>query len=254
MYAVVSDIHANLAAWQAVLADIDRQGIGRIICLGDIVGYGPDPGACLTLARERCAFALKGNHDVAVLYEPLGFNQPARLAALWTKRQLEPRWFSLPTRRRNWEFLRRAPERWQEGTDLFVHGSPRDPVMEYIEEGDLADFSLVGGEKMQQIFAMFAGRCFVGHTHRPGIFTADLRFRKPAEIDQRWQEENVKAIINVGSVGQPRDGDPRACYVTVDGPCVRFHRVPYDVAETIRRIHAIPELDALLGDRLRDGR
>jgi diadenosine tetraphosphatase ApaH/serine/threonine PP2A family protein phosphatase len=253
-YAVVSDIHANLPAWTAVLKDIESRGIGRILCLGDVVGYGPDPCECVTLVRTRCEFTLKGNHDVAVLFEPLGFNQAARQAAIWTKRQLEPGWFASAEKRRNWEFLKSAAERQVEGEVLYVHGSPRDPVMEYIEENDLADMGFGPGEKIQEIFRRVERLCFVGHTHRPGVFTQDYRFLKPADLNQVWDRTVEKAVVNVGSVGQPRDGDPRACYAVVESSKVCFCRVAYDVQGTADRIRAIPALGRLLGDRLLEGR
>jgi len=254
MFAIISDIHGNLEALEAVLADIDAQGAERIVCLGDVVGYGPNPAECVTRVRQRCQFVLKGNHDVAVVLEPLGFNQVARSAAIWSKKKLKPGWFSSRQTRQNWEFLSQLPEREQEGNFLFVHGSPRDPVMEYIEESDILDVGFGPSEKIQAIMGGIAGVCFVGHTHRPGVISVDYRFLKPAEIEGVWPLREERAIVNVGSVGQPRDGDKRACYVLVDAEAVRYRRVEYDVERTGAKIRAIGALHDILADRLLEGR
>ncbi len=254
MYAIISDIHANLAALEAVLADIENRRVQRVVCLGDVVGYGPDPLQCLSIVREKTEFCLKGNHDVAILFEPLGFNQAARSAAIWTKKQVKPGWFSSREKRMNWEFLQGLPERLSEGDNLFVHGSPRDPVMEYIEESDLMNMGFGPGDKIQSILNMIEGTCFVGHTHRPGIIDESCKFYKPRDFDLHWQLSGKPTIVNVGSVGQPRDADPRACYVTVDGERVEYHRVEYDVELTVRKIRENNELHEILADRLLEGR
>ncbi len=108
--------------------------------------------------------------------------------------------------------------------------------------------------KMEKIFALIERHAFQGHTHVPGVFTEDFRFLSPEEIDYQYQLTNAKTMINVGSVGQPRDGDNRSCYVIQEDDLVRFRRVEYPFEETIKKIYGIPELDNFLGDRLRDGR
>jgi diadenosine tetraphosphatase ApaH/serine/threonine PP2A family protein phosphatase len=107
---------------------------------------------------------------------------------------------------------------------------------------------------MERIFALVDRYCFQGHTHIPGIFLESLSFLSPEEIDLTYELTPEKAVMNVGSVGQPRDGDPRACYVLLDGQTVQYRRVPYDIEQTIAKIYKIPELDNFLGDRLREGR
>ena len=107
---------------------------------------------------------------------------------------------------------------------------------------------------MEKIFALIQRYSFQGHTHVPGVFTEDCRFLSPDEIDYQYRLGEQKAMVNVGSVGQPRDGDPRACYVILEDGLVRFRRIEYPFEETIRKIRGIPELDDFLGDRLRDGR
>ncbi len=252
-FALISDIHANLAALEAVLADIRTRGVKRILCLGDVVGYGPDPAACLTLVRRHCALSLMGNHDFAVLTEPLGFNKVAKAASVWTRRQIKPHWYSWPGVRRNWRFLKNAPERREENGMLFVHASPRDPIMEYIEEAETLDMGFGPSAKIEALFDLIEGACFVGHTHRPGVINADYEFLHPADIGDVWPHPGERAIVNVGSVGQPRDGDPRACYVVVEDGAVRYVRVPYDIDKTVARFRAVPELDDHLAERLVEG-
>jgi diadenosine tetraphosphatase ApaH/serine/threonine PP2A family protein phosphatase len=130
-----------------------------------------------------------------------------------------------------------------------VHGSARNPLNEYVFPDDI--YNQV---KMEKIFALIDGYCFQGHTHIPGVFTEALEFFAPEEIDFRYQLAGQKLMINVGSVGQPRNNDPRSSYVTLEGSLVQFHRVSYDLATTVEKIYAIPELDNFLGDRLREGR
>ena len=254
--AIISDIHANLEALMAVLGDIAAQEISDIICLGDIVGYGPDPCECAEVVRARSRVALCGNHDAAVAGVAFGFNRYAREAIDWTRRQLKPGLFALPSTRDRWEFLTNLPHRHEESGVLYVHGSPRDPVMEYIEEGDTVDLGFGPSDKIVKIFEVLPGPCFVGHTHRPGIITADYQWINPDDLPGECfrAEAGRKAIINVGSVGQPRDEDRRACYVVFDGEKVCYRRVEYDYNRTREKMLRIPELDSRLGDRLEEGR
>ena len=255
--ALISDIHANAEALRAVLADLDARGIERIICLGDIIGYGPDPLECVDLVRKRCAWSLMGNHDFAVLYEPTNFNAPAEQAAYWTREQFdsEP---DAELRASRYEFLGRLRVRVVETTPggqhamLAVHGSPRRPINEYIFKTDPMD----SPDKLDAIFRRVDRLCIVGHTHVPGVFTDEPDFYPPDELGEfayRFNEEE-KAIINVGSVGQPRDGDPRASYVVLYDDRAEFLRVPYDIDATAKRIRQQPQLHEYLADRLYEGR
>ncbi len=251
--AVISDIHANLEALDAVLADGARRGARRIICLGDVVGYGPNPAECLDRARDF-AVNLMGNHEEAVLKGAYGFNPIARSAIEWTRDQLRPRWHSPRDKRDRWEFMKSFALKHQEGDVLYVHGSPRDPTTEYILRTDVEDCFGDPPAKIRDIFALIPGLCFVGHSHFPGVITQDCEFRAPREIAERFvPAPGTKAIVNVGSVGQPRDGDVRACYVLFDGGAVEYVRVAYDVERTISKIRAIPELPARSAERLRFG-
>ncbi len=245
--AVISDIHSNLEALTAVFADIRSQGISEVFCLGDVVGYGPNPRECIDMVMS-CRVCLLGNHDQGALFDPEGFNTGAERAIFWTREQLEQHGASSDGHKR-WDFLGELPRNYQEGNLLFVHGSARNPLNEYIFPEDIYN-----RRKMEKVFALIPRHCFQGHTHVPGVFTEDFRFLSPEEIDYQYQLGEQKAMVNVGSVGQPRDGDPRACYAVLEGDVVRFRRVEYDVEATIRKIYDIPELDRYLGDRLRDGR
>jgi predicted phosphodiesterase len=245
--AVISDIHSNLEALTAVLADTQAQGVDEVFCLGDIVGYGPNPRECIDLVMG-CKLCLLGNHDQGALFDPEGFNSGAERAIFWTREQLEDFGNSAEGARR-WDFLGELPRNYQEGDFLFVHGSARNPLNEYVFPEDIYN-----RRKMEKIFALIEKYCFEGHTHVPGIFTDDFRFLSPEEVDYEYRLTDQKTMVNVGSVGQPRDEDPRACYVIIEDKLVRFRRVEYDFEETIRKIYAIPDLDNFLGDRLRDGR
>lgn len=246
--ALISDIHSNLEALTAVLNDIQQQGIEQVYCLGDVVGYGPNPRECIDQIM-KCKVCLLGNHDQGALFDPEGFNTGAERAIFWTRRQLENYGASPSEGHRRWDYLGELPRIHKEPLMLFVHGSPRNPLNEYVFPEDIYN-----RRKMEKIFSLVERYVFQGHTHVPGVFTTDLHFYRPDEIDYEFELGDAKMLVNVGSVGQPRDGDPRACYVVLDGNRVRFRRVEYDFEQTIRKIYDVPELDNFLGDRLRDGR
>jgi predicted phosphodiesterase len=250
MWAILSDIHSNLEAFEAVLADIGQAPpVERVLCLGDTVGYGPNPVECLDLVRQRCDVVLLGNHDQAVLFDPEGFGAAAAQAVVRTRQMLEK---PGPESEPRWVFLSQLPRTHTEGDLLFVHGSVRNPINEYVFPEDIYN-----QRKMAALFAQVGRYCFQGHTHVPGVFTEEpggrYLFRTPDEIDYEHRLDGRKTMINVGSVGQPRDADWRACYVLLDGDVVRFRRVEYDVETTVKKIHRDDGLDDFFGDRLRDG-
>ncbi|SFJ46730.1 metallophosphoesterase family protein [Planctomicrobium piriforme] len=247
MRAIISDIHGNLEALEAVLADIRKQEIAQIYCLGDIIGYGPNPRECIDLVRHHCQVTILGNHDQAALFDPEGFNAGAERAIFWTRQMLESG--DSASNERRWEFLGDLPRMRREDKFLFVHGSARNPLNEYVFPEDVYN-----QRKMERIFGLVDRYCFQGHTHIPGVFTEDYNFQPPEELGFKLELGEQKVLINVGSVGQPRDGDCRSSYVVVDGSTVYFRRVDYDFEKTIAKIYPIPELDNFLGDRLRDGR
>jgi diadenosine tetraphosphatase ApaH/serine/threonine PP2A family protein phosphatase len=247
--ALVSDIHANIEAFDRVLADIRSRGIERVLCLGDIVGYGPNPRECI----DRChdfAVSLMGNHEEAVLYYAEDFNEKARQAIEWTKEQLNSSEFERDANYRIWNFLDGMARSTIWNGVLLVHASPRNPTKEYILPQDVRN-----SEKLQAIFgAQKQSLCFCGHSHVPGVYTEDLRFLPDKEVEDGYRPDHRKTIVNVGSVGQPRDGDPRACYVVYDGTTVRFVRLEYDYRKTMAKIRSVAELPDFLAERLARGR
>ncbi|MCC7145270.1 MAG: metallophosphoesterase family protein [Phycisphaeraceae bacterium] len=248
--AIISDIHGNVDALRVVLEDIDRRGIGITVCLGDTIGYGPNPRECLDLVMQRCVWTLMGNHDFAAMYEPTSFNTSAESAAFWTRRQLdlEP---DADARKRRWNFLGNLQVRMKYEAAQWYHASPRRPINEYI----FPDDAVTAPGKMAQIFDRIEKHCFVGHTHVPGVFTDEPDFYPPADLGGFYTlNDREKCIINPGSVGQPRDRDPRASYVVLDGDEVEFVRLEYDIQAVIDKIKQIPELSDFLGLRLLDGR
>lgn len=201
MLAIISDIHANLAALQAVLADIDSKGADEILCLGDIVGYNGQPNECLDVLRERGIVNILGNHDSYVTTDQ-NCTRSRVVAGI-----IDDHLTMISDKNRDW--LRGSVERVTRGDMLFHHGGPDDPVDQYIYEVDEALFP--PGVRM----------LFVGHTHVQAL----LRF-------------GDKVFCNPGSVGQPRDGDPRAAYATIDDGQVTLHRVDYDVTTTVNAMKA----------------
>jgi len=219
--ALLSDVHANLVALEAVLRDLPA--VDAIWVMGDTVGYGPDPADTLALLRERGATIVAGNHDRAVATgEGLElFNLAARTAA---------------KRHRSWlgsadlDTLASLPVTLVPADGYAIcHGSPRDPLWEYIFDARTATFAMA---------RIAASRCCVGHTHVPAMFRTGAG----------------RVMVNPGSVGQPRDGDPRASYALLDvaRAAVDFHRVDYDVGETQRRMREL-KLPDILADRLAFG-
>lgn len=232
--AILADIHSNLAALEAVLVDIkERGGVDQIWCLGDIVGYGPDPGECLRLLREQELTCVAGNHDWAAVgnVSIADFNPDAAAACRWTARQLTPEQV---------EFLKNLPLTLICDDFTLVHGSPRDPITEYM---------LSVASAVINFARLTTSFCLIGHSHVPCIFEYFPETRL-CQIRELVPEEPVKLngrrlIINPGGVGQPRDGDPRAAYAIYDSQhqTVVHYRVPYDIAATQERMrrHGLPQ-------------
>ena len=248
MKAIISDIHSNLEALQAVLADIKSQDITEIYCLGDVVGYGPNPRECVDLVMNN-RLVLMGNHDQGAMFDPDGFNPSAEKAIFWTRAQLEGGPESRSVREHRWEFLAERPRSHRENGYLFVHGSARNPLNEYVFPEDIYN-----QRKMERIYALVEKYCFQGHTHVPGIFTENLQFFSPEDVNHSYKLDGRKTLCNVGSVGQPRDGNSKACYITLDDDTITYRRVEYDIDTTVKKIYNVPELENFLGDRLREGR
>ena len=258
MFAIISDIHSNIEALTTVLADIESRGIKTIYCLGDIVGYAANPKECLDLVIAKTKNCVLGNHDYAVLYEPTNFNLGAEQATYWTRESLETEKDGEKVRNR-WAYLGSQQMRWTLEAKLgeveahmdFVHASPRKPINEYVFPDDV--YTTMG--KMNSLFDRTEHICFIGHTHIPGVFLDDPDFYSPEELGNVYPIiKDEKAIINVGSVGQPRDRDNRASYVYIDGNNVHFVRLEYDYKATAQKIYDTEELDNFEGDRLAEGK
>lgn len=247
--ALISDIHSNLEALEVVLADIADQGIDEIYCLGDAIGYGPNPRECLDKVMKHCKVTILGNHDQAALIDPDGFNPVALQAVYWTRDQLESGRGSPDDVNRRWDFLGELPRMLNEDRYLFVHGSPREPTNEYVFPEDIYN-----QRKIDTLFSRVDHYCFQGHTHIPGVFTESHEFITPEECDYKFRFGEEKLMINVGSVGQPRDGNPEACYVILEDDGITYRRLEYPVDITSEKIYGIPDLDNMLGDRIKSGR
>jgi predicted phosphodiesterase len=252
--AILSDIHANVNAFNAVLEDLERAGgCDRMICLGDVVGYGPRPNECLALARQHFSLTLKGNHEEALVKGAVDFNEMARRAIDWTRTTIVPDYQNAtPEQIENWGFICGLPEKHLEGMVQFVHGAPQDPVNEYIMPMDCDPRTKTYGEKLYKAFTMTPWVTFCGHSHMPALYCQDGTFIQPTyrKLTQVTLETNLRYIINVGSVGQPRDGDNRSCYVLWNGAQVTWRRVHYDIQDTFNAVVGIRDLDITLGERL----
>ena len=247
--AIISDIHGNLEALQSVLAHIADQNVDETYCLGDIVGYGPNPCECLDHVIDHCKTTLLGNHDQGAMFDPEGFNSGAEKAIFWTREQLENSEGPREQIDRRWDFLGALPRISRNDPWLYVHGSPRNPVNEYVFPEDIYN-----QKKMEKLFGLIVKGSFQGHTHVPGVFLESQEFITPDQTDYQFRVRGEKFMINVGSVGQPRDGDPRSCYVVQEDDTITFHRVDYDCKVTAEKIYQMPDLDNFLGDRIQEGR
>jgi diadenosine tetraphosphatase ApaH/serine/threonine PP2A family protein phosphatase len=241
--AVISDIHANLHALEAVLAEVDAAGFAAVWCLGDLVGYGPRPNECARLVRARAELCLAGNHDLLAIDAPGGpheseFNPVAAAALRWTRAALDEE-----TR----AYLAELASTARRGELGLYHGSPRDPVWEYVLDAESALLSLLAAPERVVL---------VGHTHTP--LRVSLAGRTltggVAQPDDEVDLTEGRHLLNPGSVGQPRDGDPRASWLAIDLTAMRatFRRTAYAVARTQEEIRerGLPEV---LAERLAHG-
>jgi len=252
MHAIISDLHGNIQALETVFEDIRSRGIERVICLGDVVGYGADPEPCIDLVEERCDFCLSGNHDYAVVTMPVQFNPLAEEAVAYAKARLTRGALSLGRKRSRWHWLEGLPTRREEDGVLYVHGSPRDDRNEYVLQTDILFGNL---EKVQEIFDLTPRLLFIGHSHVPGIITEEMEFLEPPTFDYRYTlDPERKYLVNVGSVGQPRDGDSRSCYLVVDEDELMYCRIPYDIGQAMERMASIGPISSAAASRLQFGR
>ena len=244
--AIISDVHSNEEALNAVYGTIDKLGVDRIYCLGDIVGYGPDPLKIIHMIRERVHACILGNHDEAVLVEPKYFNRIPYEAIMWTKIQLSFRCED------ELKYLGNLPTILKDEGMVFTHGL-LDNNMCYV---DNTDDLLVIFERMEDNDIV----CFGGHSHFPSAWTlnndghmsaVDIKPGGSFQLGPQF----AKLWVNVGSVGQPRDGDHRSSFMTWDteSRILCYHRVEYDYKTTMAKIRKIPELDNFLAERLERG-
>jgi predicted phosphodiesterase len=241
--AILSDIHSNLPALEAVLADIDEAGLGELWCLGDVVGYGAQPDECTRLVKERCDLCLVGNHDLAVLDELdiSSFSPAAAAAVRWTQEVADPATL---------DFLRELEPADETRDVALYHASPRDPVWEYVLWPDqaaeciaiqAARVSLVGHSHVALFFVMGEDRRPPG----PSIELDDAARGAQAGPGTRLDLSEGRWLVNPGSVGQPRDGDPRAAWLELDTDSWEgtYHRVEYEIDRAAAAIEAtdLPE-------------
>ncbi len=243
--AVISDVHSNQPALEAVFAAIDEAGVDEVWCLGDVVGYGAQPDACAELIQQRCDVCLAGNHDLAVLggLDIATFSETAAIAVEWTREH---------TSAATLEFLQGLkPASARAGIGLF-HASPSDPIWEYVLSIDQAEAGLDAQEQRIGL---------IGHSHISLFFTRPDGAR-PGDTQGAQAGDGAVLglesgawLLNPGSVGQPRDSDPRAAWMELDTEewTARYHRVPYDVATAAETILAAG-LPNQLAERLEVGR
>jgi diadenosine tetraphosphatase ApaH/serine/threonine PP2A family protein phosphatase len=226
-----SDVHGNLPALEVVLKELKELKVDRLVCLGDTVGYGPFPNECVDLVREHCAVVLKGNHDSGLVGEtPLDdFNQHGLSAILWSQKVVGPQ---------NLDYLRGLPFLAVEHNITLAHASPLDPATwRYILTMEAAEDSF-------QAFS--TNLCFIGHTHVPVVIGEDASINR--------YRRGGRYIVNVGSVGQPRDGNPAAAFgvYNTDDESYTLTRVPYDIKKTAEAIRSVG-LPDFLAKRLFQG-
>lgn len=233
--AILSDIHGNLEALTAVLEYLEKNSVDQIFCLGDIVGYGPSPNQCIELVRKYCTASVMGNHDYAVIGsgDTTHFNTYAKISTVWTREILTER---------NADYLKKLPFVNTHYNVTLVHATPHNPSN--------WDYILSHKEAVMQLNAFKSQVCFIGHSHIPIIFTEESVTRDSSYI----LEENKKYIINVGSVGQPRDGDVRTCFTIYNSEenTVEYIRLKYDIQKTYNKI-SDAGLPIYLAERLLKG-
>ncbi|MDI6789048.1 MAG: metallophosphoesterase family protein [Planctomycetota bacterium] len=258
LQAIISDVHSNLEAFETTLFDIRKRfGQIQIISLGDLIGYGPNPIECILIAIENNIINIRGNHEVALSSDKSNFNPVAQKAINWTKQIIQKNLLN-PLIKNFFQTVvnEYRPEGQETGGVVYAHGSPRGVIDEYVvRRDDLFKVTDEVRKNLKENFESVDEIGFLGHTHIPYICTTDFYLIHP-----EWQSyepypllSGTKTIVNVGSVGQPRDNDTRACYVTFDGKNVTHYRVEYNISKTVERMKQVPELDEKLWKRLMKG-
>lgn len=218
-YLIVADIHSNLEAFTAVLRSAKGEGeITEIWCLGDIIGYGPDPRGCLQLLREHPHICVAGNHDLAAIgkIDTSDFNVAAALATNWTSQHLS---------NEDIQYIESLPLKKEVGNFTLVHGSPRGPIWEYV---------LSPVEALASLPYIFTDYCLFGHSHVPDLFQFEGNDCYQIQLPSTLRPDKNRFMLNPGGVGQPRDRDPRASFVIYDSVSnsIRHYRVKYDISAT----------------------
>lgn len=236
---IISDIHGNLQALESVLKELDRLGVDFIACCGDVVGYGANPNECVDLIRQRGIPAIAGNHDFAALslIDITYFNDVAKRAILWTRKNLTPA---------NQQYLRDLPLTIEMGQMMFVHASPRNP--------EQWNYIITMGDARQSFRHFGQRECFIGHSHTPFIVRNENGNLSCPDANETDLRDGCRYLINVGSVGQPRDRNPDACFAVRDNVEKRIavHRVKYDLVRAQEEIRG-QGLPVELAERLAFG-
>lgn len=239
-YAILSDVHANIDALEAVLSRISSLGVEQTVCLGDVVGYNAEPNACVSLVAEHNIQTILGNHDAVAcaIEEPWGFNPVALTAAIWTREQLDES---------SLDWLRGLPDALNYGPFVAVHGAPKNHNIYLFSWDDVVPHLYFMEEQNCNV-------CFMGHTHTPAVFCMDGNYVLEDNDHIKLEPEKVY-FINPGSVGQPRDENPDAAFGLFDSDSMTFEmiRVPYDVERASQRVRDA-RLPRFLADRLLVGR
>jgi predicted phosphodiesterase len=222
--AILCCVHANLEALEAVLAHAKGEGVSQIVSLGDVVGIGRQPRECLK-RLSSCEISILGNHEDTLLHGAEPSSGAMGECDDGTRAALTSPGFDAAESEDLWRVLGRMQRIVDEGDVMYTHGSPRLPTKEYVVPQDARDV-----EKMRGVFELVKRVCFIGHSHVPHLYLSDGTHQAPERIGGEFHLAslgNRKALVNVGSVGQSRDGDPRASYVTFDGETVRWHRIEF---------------------------
>ncbi|GAB4330169.1 MAG: metallophosphoesterase family protein [Candidatus Abyssubacteria bacterium] len=240
-YAIICDVHSNLEALQAVLAEIKSMGVDKIVHLGDIVGYNSNPNECIEIFMGEGITSIIGNHDAAAcgLDDPLWFNSAAKQAVIWTREKLKPE---------GREYLRSLPEQLiLEGRILLAHGSPENRdnyILDWMDA--MRQFAVMERMKVKI--------CFFGHSHLPALFAYRGFNHDLNQYGKHSLDSDNRYLVNFGGLGQPRDGDPRTCFGIFDSEAmtVEFFRLKYDVLKCAKKVEKAG-LDIYLAERLLAG-
>lgn len=246
-YAILGDVQGNAEALRAVFEDIRRRKIERVVCLGNVIGFGPDPVECVDLVRTHCFITIRGDHEQALLSGTDGLIPATAALIEWALEELQQGSEGAS----RMAFVDNTLDSFSSAGISFFHGSPRSS-REYLFPSDVRR----NRRKLRAAFTHVEKVCFHAHTHVPGVICEEpLSWRSASELDGYYHyRKGEKSLINVGSVGQPRDGDPRAGYIEIRKNEIFWRRVPYDVEAVIDRMEQLEVFGTHYSTRLRQGR